>query len=84
MGKNNNFNSVPTPKPQKPVHLIHTYRKQIGKQENKITKKHNKAIEKIKVENTQSNHFRSYLGTLLIILFGIFIAYIAAQLYFKK
>jgi len=51
MGKANKFNSVPSSQ-------LDFYRKQLGKQEHRVIKSHNKLIEKQNVEKSKSKMLR--------------------------
>ncbi len=51
MGKANKFNSVPSSQ-------LDFYRKQLGKQEHRVIKSHNKLIEKQNVEKSTKKTFQ--------------------------
>lgn len=66
--------------PSTPTMPIEHYRKQIGKQENRVSRIRQKDIKKKNSQNTTIQNFNSYLIALAIFLTLLFAAYIIVYL----
>lgn len=66
--------------PNKPTIPMEQYRKQIGKQENKMTRNRVKDLKKKNVQKTTIQNFNSYLVALAIFLALLFTAYVIVYL----
>lgn len=75
MGKRSN--------PNAPTLQIDHYRKQLGKQENKIVKSRVKEIKQKKADKNTVDKFNSHLVALAVVLVILFVGYLFVNIYNK-